>query len=682
MLPCNKSFQFILAMTDIGDFNVLHPTHCCRTLLVHVRKCFTMANMSKRCLPTCAFAGLLTVLPHVQAQEGGTLADYSLEQLADVVVSSVARQETRLSEAPASVYVISGADIRRSGATSLPEALRLAPNLQVARADAHDYAISARGFDSTLANKMLVLIDGRSVYSPLFSGVFWDTHDVVMADVQRIEVISGPGATMWGVNAVNGVINIITKSAHDTQGNQLVLRGGGEGGSASVRHGGALGNNGYYRAYAKLVRQDDIDREDRSVSGTGWRRQQAGFRADWDGEHGGTATATTLSGDVYDGKLDEAGEQDTRLGGANVLARSLRTFADGSTLRLQAYLDHTRREQVLGTQRLETLDLEAQHNLRLGERHSLAWGGGYRVSRDRIRSSPWLSMLNENKTLRWANLFVQDEVALAGALRATAGIRAEHNVYTGVEWLPNARLAWHLQPDALAWAAVSRTVRAPSRIDRDLRLAAGTGPDGSPRYFVEGGPAFQSETARVFELGYRAQPTPAISYSATLFHSDYDRLRTLELRPGAPAQFENHADGRASGIEAWASWQVLRGWRLSGGAVFQNVRVKAEGVNRDWSRFLGMATNDPKHYWSLRSAHELSADLQLDLALRHVGRLTQPAVPGYHELDARIAWQARPNLELALVGRNLLHDQHAEFGEPGLRQTFERSLGFSAILQF
>ncbi len=231
-----------------------------------------MANMLKRCLPTCAFAGLLTVFPDVQAQEGGSLADYSLEQLADVVVTSVARQETRLSEAPASVFVISGTDIRRSGATSLPEALRLAPNLQVARADAHDYAISARGFGSTLANKLLVLIDGRSVYSPLFSGVFWDTHDVVMSDVERIEVISGPGATIWGANAVNGVINIITKSARDTQGKQLVVRGGAEGASASLRHGGATANGGHYRAYAKLIRHDDIGREDGSVSGTGWRR--------------------------------------------------------------------------------------------------------------------------------------------------------------------------------------------------------------------------------------------------------------------------------------------------------------------------------------------------------------------------------------------------------------------------
>ena len=637
-----------------------------------------MANMLKTCLPTCTFLGLLTVLPGVQAQEGATLADYSLEQLADIVVSSVARQETRLADAPASVYVISGAEIRRSGAATLPEALRLAPNLQVARANAHDYAISARGFGSTLANKLLVLIDGRSVYSPLFSGVFWDTQDVVMADIERIEVISGPGATIWGANAVNGVINIITRPARDTQGSQLVLRGGEGGASGSLRHGGALGAGGHYRVYAKALHRDDVAGEAGSPRGAGWRRRQAGLRADWERADG----SFTVSGDVYDGDMGETGMARTTIGGANLLAREVRTLGDGSTLRVQAYLDHSRRHQPVGSQRLETADLEFQHDLAIGTRQRLAWGGGYRVSHDRIRSSPWLRMVPENRNLRWANLFVQDEVALGESLRFTAGAKAEHNVYTGVEWLPSARLAWRAAPDTLLWAAASRTVRAPSRLDRDLRLVAGSNPDGSPRYAIEGGPDFASETARVVELGYRAQPAPSLSFSATLFHSDYDRLRTLEARPGMPARFENRAQGLVRGLEAWASWQPVRGWRLAGGAVLQDIRVDAHADSRDRSRVAGLAVNDPKHYWSLRSAHELGRGLQLDLSLRHTSGLTQPAVPGYHELDARIAWQARPNLELALTGRNLLHDEHAEFGEPGMRQTFERSLTMSAILQF
>lgn len=637
-----------------------------------------MANMLKICLPTCTFLGLLTVFTSVQAQEGGTLADYTLEQLADVVVSSVARQETSLAQAPASVYVISGAEIRRSGAATLPEALRLAPNLQVARADAHGYAISARGFGSTLANKLLVLIDGRSVYSPLFSGVFWDTQDVVMADIERIEVISGPGATIWGANAVNGVINIITRRARDTQGRQLVVRGGQDGASGSLRQGGALGAGGHYRVYAKALRRDDVASGAGSLGGTGWRRRQAGFRADWERAGG----SFTLSGDLYDGTMGETATPRTTIGGANLLARAVRTLGDGSTLRVQAYLDHGRRRQLVGSQRLDTADLEFQHDLAIGARQRLAWGSGVRVSHDRIRSSPWLRMVPGNRNLRWANLFVQDEIALGESLRFTAGARAEHNVYTGLEWLPSARLAWRAAPDTLLWAAASRTVRAPSRLERDLRLVAGSDPDGSPRYAVEGGPDFASETARVIELGYRAQPSPSLSVAATLFHSDYDRLRTLEAQPGMPARFENRAEGLARGLEAWANWQPMRGWRLAAGAVLQDIRIGAHADSRDRSRGAGLAANDPKHYWSLRSAHELAPGVQLDLLLRHTSGLTQPVVPGYHELDARIAWQARPNLELALAGRNLLHDEHAEFGEPGVRQTFERSLTMSAILQF
>lgn len=635
-----------------------------------------MANMLKIRLPSHVLLGLLTVCSHVGAQEGGTLADYSLEQLADIVVTSVARQETRLADAPASVYVIGGAEIRRSGAVTLPEALRLAPNLQVARADVHDYAISARGFGSTLSNKLLVLIDGRSVYSPLFSGVFWDAQDVVMADIERIEVISGPGATIWGANAVNGVINIITRAAGDTQGGQLVVRGGGEGASGSLRHGGKLRNGGHYRVYAKALHRDGVASEG-GQAGSGWRRRQAGFRADW--EPGGGSV--TVSGDVYDGTMDDTGQPSTRIGGANLLARSVRSLGEGSTLRVQAYLDHSRRRQPGGSQRLETADIEFQHDLGIGARQRLAWGGGYRISHDRVRNSPWLRLVPENKNLRWANLFVQDEIRLADTLRFTAGAKAEHNVYTGVEWLPSARLAWNAAPDTLFWAAASRTVRAPSRLERDLRLVAGTDPGGAPRYAIDGGPDFLAETARVIELGYRAQPTPSLSLSATLFHSDYDRLRTLE-RPGLPARFENRADGLARGLEAWASWQPMRGWRLSGGAVLQDIEIGANADSRDRSRVAGLAANDPKHTWSLRSAHELAPGLQLDLSLRHVGALPEPAVPGYHELDARIAWQARPNLELALVGRNLLHDEHAEFGVPGLRRAFERSLTASAILQF
>ncbi len=636
-----------------------------------------MANMLnlllRRALPGLLF--LPSCALHAAGQDALALADLSLEALSEVVVTSVSRQETRLSEASASLYVISASDIARSGATTLPEALRLAPNLQVARIDAHNYAIGARGFSAALANKLLVLIDGRSVYSPLFSGVFWDMQDVVMSDIARIEVISGPGASIWGANAVNGVINIITRHASRSQGSLLVARAGDHGRSITARHGGRLGNGAYYRVYAKSGWLSDTENEAGTALAGGGRRRQAGFRLDWGNARG----EFTVSGDIYAGVLGAF--QPADVGGANLLGR-WETRAAGSALRVQAYLDHTRRDQQgVGSQRLDTFDIEAQHGLTLG-RHKLAWGGGHRFSRDRITNGPVYVFTPARRDLRWSNLFVQDEIGLTSTLEVTAGLKLEHNVYTGLETLPSLRLAWRHDPRALVWAAASRTVRAPARIDRDLMVLDPAAGAGAPRYAIAGGPNFVSETAEVLELGYRAQPHAWFSYSATVFDSRYDRLRTLEPVPGQSPVFANRGRGRARGLEMWATWQALRGWRLAGGAVLQRIRTRLEPGSGDLSGGAGLATNDPNSYWSLRSSHELGPRLRADLLLRRVGSLPQPAVPGYHELDARLAWQVRPELELALAGRNLLNAAHAEFGEPGTRQMFERTVFATATMRF
>ncbi|HBI70903.1 MAG TPA: TonB-dependent receptor [Massilia sp.] len=606
-----------------------------------------------------------TPLPAPQAD----FADLSIEELANIQVTSVSRKPERLQDAPAAVFVITHEDIRRAGARSLPEALRLAPNLQVARADAHDYAISARGFGSTLANKLLVLIDGRSVYSPLFSGVFWDTHDVVMSDVERIEVISGPGATIWGANAVNGVINIITKSARDTQGKQLVVRGGAEGASGSLRHGGATANGGHYRAYAKLIRHDDIGREDGSVSGTGWRRQQAGFRTDWDGE----GRSTTLSGDVYEGKLDELGEQDTRLAGANLVARSLRTLADGSTLRLQAYLDHTRREvSPTFTESLSIADVQFQHTLPVHGAHSLVWGANYRHSWDRVTNSEVIAFLPARDRQTWASLFAQDEIALRPDLSLTLGARIERNDYTGNEFLPTARLSWRVDPHHTLWTAASRTVRAPTRLDVDAYIP------GRPPYLLQGGRQVRSEVAQVFELGYRGQPLPGLSYSATLFHNDYDHLRTQEIDPTSTfLTFGSLMEGRATGIEMWGSYQLNRAWRLSGGFTALHERLRLKAGSNDGAG-PGTAGKDPEHTLQLRAHHAFDERRELEVALRKVAALENPGVPGYWALDARFGWRLRPNLELSLVGQNL-NGSHGEYGAVATRLELERRVGVKLV---
>jgi iron complex outermembrane receptor protein len=613
------------------------------------------------------------------AEQAPSLLDFSLEQLGDIVVTSVSRRQTRLAEAPASIYAISGSEIRRAGAASLPEALRLAPNLQVARADARTYAVTARGFGSTLENKLLVLIDGRSVYSPLFSGVFWDMQDLLIEDIERIEVISGPGATTWGANAVNGVINIITRSSADTQGGLLVAGAGSAANSGALRYGGKLGNGGRYRVYGQYKEGADTENEAGGPRRTGWRRRQAGFRTDWSGGR----RDLTVSGDAYDGMLGTLNGRDIRVAGANLLGRFDSRLSDSSELRLQAYFDHTERDQnSSGAQVLDTLDLEAQHGAHIG-RHSVVWGGGYRVSRDQVETGAVLRFTPAERTLHWGNVFAQDQVSLRPGLRLTLGMKFERNSYTGFEKLPNVHLAWSVGGDSLLWAGASRTVRAPSRIDRDLWVIDTRNPaPGAPRYSIAGGAQFDSEIADVLELGYRARCSAALTYAATVFYSDYDRLRTLEPVAGQGAVFRNMARGISRGLEMWARWQAAGKWRLTAGLVLQNIRTGMLPGSLDTSAGSGLGTNDPSRYWSLRSSHDLADDLQADFMLRHVGSLPHPEVPAYTELDARMAWQPRRNLELSLAGQNLLHNAHPEFGAPGVRQVFERAVALNMALRF
>jgi len=614
----------------------------------------------------------------------GDIADLSLEQLENIVITSVSRQEERLANAAASIFIISASDIRRSGVRSIPEALRLAPNLQVSRVDARNYAITARGFNSPFENKLLVMIDGRSVYTPLFSGVFWDAQDVVMEDIERIEVISGPGATIWGVNAVNGVINVITRSSKDTQDGLATISGGKNDRDGTVRYGGKLGGAGHYRAYARTVEVDDTYRADGVNTQTGFRRRQAGFRADWDLAQGGL----TVSGDAYQGALGQAGTEDIKISGANLLSRWTRKLSDESDLRLQLILDHTERNQPNAfIERLDTVELEAQHGARLGDRHNIAWGAGYRFSRDQITNS-FSGFLPAHKDLHWANIFAQDEISLRDDLRLTLGMKVEHNTYTGAEYLPGARLGWSLDPIQLLWANVARTVRAPSRIDRDFYApVVPVMVGGVPRYIVGGGPDFQSEVANVAELGYRIQPSPQVSFSATAYYAQYDRLRTLEpntanLPNTGLQEFRNMGDGHVRGIEMWGRWQPVDSWRLNAGFVVQSVRSGLKPGSKDATGNNGLATNDPPRHWLLRSSHDLSAQTQFDWTLRYTGALPNPHVPAYYELDMQWMWKPTPNVDVALIGQNLLHASHPEFGALPGRSMYERSAQLKLTWRF
>jgi iron complex outermembrane receptor protein len=622
-------------------------------------------------LPVAAAAALLAALPALAAQPD-SVDDLTLEQLSVIQVTSVSKRPESIADAPSSIYVLTANDIRRSGATTLPEALRLAPNLQVARVDARNYAVTARGFNNPFENKLLVLIDGRIVYSPLFSGVYWDAQDLVLDDIERIEVISGPGATLWGANAVNGVINIISKSAGLTQGPMVKLIAGEHEHTAVARIGAAISGSGHYRLYAKHVANDDTRNAAGGVVPTGWQRKQAGFRTDW----GNSAQNATISGDTYQASLHQRGTRDIEIAGTNLLGRFNHVLPGGSQLSLLGYWDQTRRDQPGAfVERLNSFHLQAQHAIESGG-HQLVWGGSYRLARDQVVNDRAFAFLPGRFDMRWADIFVQDEYALSDTLRVTGGLKFEKNNYTGWEFLPTVRLAWKPEANTMVWGAASRAVRAPSRIDRDLYSPpAPNVVNGVPQFALAGGPDFKSEIATVFEAGYRRQFSAALSASVTVFRADYDRLRTLEPNPkGAGSVFLNRASGRTRGIEMWGAWQVLPAWRLSGGLVSQRVSTILDPGSKDSTGTTGLATADPDSYWSLRSNFELRPGHELDFTLRHVGRLPRPVVPAYTAIDVRYGFKITPALDLSLIGQNLGDARHPEFGAAPGRSEYERAL--------
>lgn len=599
-----------------------------------------------------------------QQRSASQLADLSLEELANIQITSVSRRAERLVDAPASVYVITGEEIRRSGVTSLPEALRLAPNLQVARVDARQYAITARGFNNTIANKLLVLIDGRTVYTPLFSGVFWDEQDVFLQDVERIEVISGPGGTLWGSNAVNGVINVMTRRASDTRGEVAFVGGGNLEKGVGARYGTSLSGGGALRIYAKAFDRDATLRGDDSAVADAWRNSQAGFRADWG--HG--SGAFTLQGDAYQGRMDQPSVDDVRTAGGNLLARWSRQSASGGRLQVQSYFDYRHRE-IPGsiTERLSTFDIDLQHSLQMRPGSVLTWGLGHRRARDDVSNAPAIGFLPEKTELRWTNAFAQDELALRDDLRLTLGAKIERNPYTGNEWLPSARLAWKPDAERTVWGSASRAVRAPARLDRELFIP------GQPPFQLAGGPDFRSEISKVVELGYRAQASARTGYSLTVFHARQEHLRSLEPIGGGVFAIGNEMEGDTSGLEAWGSWQAAAPLRLRAGALFldQDLRLKPGSGDPNGPRAAG---NDPRHQFNFGASVDLPRGQDLDLLLRYVGRLPDPQVPGYTALDLRYALGLRRDFQLSVTLRNLLDRQHPEFGAPATRSEIERGV--------
>jgi iron complex outermembrane receptor protein len=632
------------------------------------------------------------------AASAGMLKQLSVEELMNVEVTSVTKEPQKLLQAAASIQVITAEDIRRSGATRIPEALRLADNLEVAQINAHDWAISARGFNANLANKLLVLIDGRAVYTPLYGGVLWDAQDYLLKDIDRIEVISGPGGTLWGANAVNGVINIVSKAAADTQG--LYAYGGGGNQlreAAGVRYGAELTPNVFLRFYGKY---SDYAEE---VTSTGagaqdaWHMGRGGFRLD---AQSSPQDRFTVQGDLYNGTEENSVNGDAGRSGGNILGRWTHTTAPGSSLSLQLYYDHTYLSQPFAASppaafftgfpaaslmdTLNTYDLDFQHHFDWGSRQKLSWGLGYRATHE---TDSDLSVVRFTPPVLDQALysgFLQDEIMLAPSVYLTLGSKLEHNSYTGYEWEPSGRVQWNVDSAQLLWAAVSRAVRTPSRYDRDLLVPSGLvnapPPFQFPASFLRGNADFISEVLLAYEAGYRAALGPRVSLSVSTFYNDYHDLRSTTATATTPTYvfpfpiyFQNNLEGHTYGFELSASYQMLDGWRLHAGydLLREDIHVKpgktdATGATNE--------TADPQQQVTLRSSMDLPGSVTLDAALRWVDKLrinngptagpVVGIVPSYFGLDARLAWHVSDKLELSVVGQNLLHDRHTEYGFP------------------
>lgn len=613
------------------------------------------------------------------------LVHLGLEDLMNIEVTSVSKRPERLSDAAASIFVITAEEIRRSGATSIPEVLRLAPNLHVAQTNGPGYAISARGFNNSAANKLLVLIDGRSVYTPLFSGVFWDVQDLMLEDVERIEVISGPGGTLWGVNAVNGVINIITRAAKATQGGLASAIGGNRGGEAALRYGAALAGDAHVRGYAKYLTRNHTSTAAGTAKNDAFHKVQAGFHADWSRPSGDL----TLFGNAYRGKAGQPLPGSISIGvplpldtiplsGVNLLANWKRAFADGSSLMLQAYYDKTKRTvPPTFAETLELGDVQFQHSLRAMGRHAVTWGAEYRRGSDHLINSIYFAFLPAKVHQQWGSVFAQDEIALRTDLRLTVGTRFERNDYTGVEVLPNARLAWKPAPAHLLWAAASRAVRAPSRLDRDAFVP------GSPPFLLAGGPDVVSEVAKVYEIGYRGQPWASASVSLTAFRTAYDHLRTQEIAPsGKSLFFGSGMEGTTRGVETWVTQQASRVWRLSAGFTAMSEDLRLKRGSNDVNGPIAQEGRDPGRSWRLRSSLDLPRQVEVDVTARHVGALARPAVPSYSAVDVRFGWRPRREWELSLTGQNLLGNGHAEFSSPATRTDVRRAVFLEVVNRF
>jgi iron complex outermembrane receptor protein len=586
------------------------------------------------------------------------LTDLSLLELMNVEVTGVSRRAEPLAVAPAAIFVVSGADIRASGARTLADALRLVPGLQVARSDAQSYTVTARGFAGTTSDKMEVRIDGRSAYTPLFSGVYWDALDTFLPDVERIEVIRGPGGSVWGANAVNGVINIVTRSAVDTEGTVVTFGGGAEErGFVAARSGVRMGQGRYLRFYAQArdLQAGTLDPSGDSAN-DGKRQSQGGFRGDFDI---GERNQLTLSGDAYDADLFSADATSTATGG-NLIGRWTRRLDNGGDTRLQLVFDrYHRRTPGVFDERRSTIDSDLQWRLPLLGGHALSVGAGARWTSDETGAPPDYTVFFEpsERDLTTYSAYAEDRISLTERGSFTVGTKVEHNEYTGYEWQPSARLGWSFTPQWFGWASVSRAVRTPNRLDNDLSVISNT------QTLHIGNPDFESETVVAYEAGLRYTAQGGLVLDLATFYNDYDKLRSIEpgsLLVGEPYTIENALAGNGRGVEFSVKWQPLPSLQAQMSYSWLRLEIDQQS-SQDTSTPAATEGSSPENMASLGLLWTPVSRLSFDARLRYVDALDALDVDAYTEASVRAVWQGPEGMELAIAGRDLLHDEHREF---------------------
>jgi iron complex outermembrane receptor protein len=615
------------------------------------------------------------------------LLDLNLDQLSkqsvlvpalDTQVTSVSRQESTVGRSPAAVFVITQDMIRRSGATSIPEALRMAPGIEVAKVDSNVWAVSARGFNGQFANKLLVQIDRRVVYTPLFGGVYWDVQDVVLQDVERIEVIRGPGTTAWGSNAVNGVINIITKKANDTQGALVSSLGGTQELDANtVRYGGQVGPDFKWRAYG---RQFERNRgwDPSSPAYDDWRQTRGGFRGDWTPTKSDTAT---IQGDIYNGysgrdqlnavptsPFQASLTDDTHVSGGNTLARWSHTIDEDTDWQIQGYYDRTMRHDTTFAENRNTFDIDFQQRFSPIDRHQIIYGVNYRNSTNSFQGSFDVELVPPRGTTEWASVFAEDKITIVDdRWYVLPGARLEHNTFGHLQFEPSVKLLFLPNERRSCWASISRAARNPTQVDATVRQNTNVA-FGQPVFtqFL-GSRSVVAESLVAYEVGYRAQPNDRFSWDLALFYNNYRNLEGATV--GAPffsppylfipAVLDNSLAGSTCGLELTSTWQIRQDWRLLGTYSFLDMAI------RNAAHQLDLTTNgaSPRNQLYLRSSWDLSKNVEFDLTARYVDNLAALNIPRYTTMDARLGWQMNRNTNFAIVGQNLLTAHHQEFAD-------------------